>query len=79
MCIRDRPTLPPATQPVQETIVFGNVETQQPEPYRPTATDGSSIFGLLIVLIMLTILATGALLFRSAGKSRRKKRNKYRR
>lgn len=69
-------TLPPATQ---ATISFGDLETRQPEPYRPAATDGSSIFGVLIVLIMLCILVTGALLFRSAGGSKRKKRNKYRR
>lgn len=69
-------TLPPATQP---TISLGSLETQQPEPYRPAATDGSSIFGVLIVLIMLSILATGALLFRSVGRNKRKKRHKYRR
>ena len=69
-------TLPPTTQ---ATISLGSLETQQPEPYRPAATDGSSIFGVLIVLIMLSILATGALLFRSAGQNKRKKRRKYRR
>lgn len=75
-------TQPPTTIPqtTQPTIVFGNTQASQPEPYRPAATDGSSIFGLLIVLIMLTILVTGALLFRSAGKDRRrKKKRKYRR
>ena len=69
-------TLPDATQ---ATIVLGDLETQQPEPYRPAATDGSSIFGLLIVLITLCILVTGALLFRSAGGKKRKKKRKYRR
>lgn len=69
-------TLPPATQ---ATISFGDLETRQPEPYRPAATDGSGIFGVLIVLIMLCILATGALLFRSTGKKKRGKRSKYRR
>lgn len=73
--------LPPATtQPTQETILFGNQYQQQPQPYQPgPATDGSSIFGLLIVLIVLTILATAALLFRAAGQSKRKKKRKYRR
>ena len=69
-------TLPDATQ---ATIVLGDLEPQQPEPYRPAATDGSSIFGLLIVLITLSILATGALLFRSAGGKKRKNKHKYRR
>ena len=74
-------TLPPATtQPTQETILFGNQYQQQPQPYQPgPATDGSSIFGLLIVLIVLTILATAALLFRAAGQSKRNKKRKYRR
>lgn len=69
-------TLPPATQ---ATISLGDLEKPQPEPYRPAATDGSSVFGLLIVLIMLCILFTGALLFRSSGKRKRNKRSKYRR
>ena len=69
-------TLPAATQ---ATIVLGELESQQPEPYRPAATDGSSVFGVLIVLIVLAILATGALLFRSVGQNKRKKRRKYRR
>ena len=70
-------TLPPTTQPTQQTIVLGS---QAPEPYQSgPATDGSSVFGLLIVLIVLTILATAALLFRAAGQSKRKKKRKYRR
>ena len=69
-------TLPPATQ---ATISFGDLENPQPEPYRPAATDGSSMFGVLIILIVLCILITGALLFRSTGGKKRKKRNKYRR
>lgn len=69
-------TLPPATE---ATIVLGS-QPQTPPAYQPdSATDGSSIFGLLIVLIMLTILATGALIFRSASQSKRKKRRRYRR
>lgn len=72
-------TPPPTTQAIQATIVFGDQYTQQqPEAYQP-ATDGSSIFGLLIVLIVLTILATAALLFRAAGQTKRKKKRKYRR
>ncbi|MGM9604663.1 MAG: hypothetical protein ACI3XG_06320, partial [Faecousia sp.] len=80
------PTLPvqtlptPTTQPTQETIVFGNQLQQQPEPYQSgSAAGSSSIFGVLIVLIMLAILATGALLFRTAGQGRRKKKRRYRR
>ena len=69
-------TLPPTTE---ATIVLGS-QTQTPPAYQPeSATDGSSIFGLLIVLIMLTILATGALIFRTASQSKRKKKRKYRR
>ena len=73
-------TLPPATtQPTQPTIVLASQATQ-PEPYQTgPATDGGKIFGVLIVLIVLTILATMSLLFRAAGGSRRKKKRKYRR
>lgn len=78
------PTLPvqtlPTTQPTQETIVFGNQFTQTPEPYRyGSATGGGSIFGVLIILIVLAMLATGALLFRAAGRAKKKKKHKYRR
>lgn len=78
------PTLPvqtlPTTQPTQETIVFGNQFTQTAEPYQyGSATGGGSIFGVLIILIVLAMLATGALLFRAAGQTKKKKKNRYRR
>lgn len=73
-------TLPPNSQPTQETIRFGEQLTQPPQPYQSSsASGGQSIFGMLIVLIVLTILATGALLFRAAGQPKRKKKGKYRR
>lgn len=78
------PTLPvqtlPTTQPTQETIVFGNQFEQTAEPYQyGSATGGGSIFGVLIILIVLAMLATGALLFRAAGQTKKKKKNRYRR
>ena len=74
-----QPTTAPTTQATQPTILFGS-QTQQPEPYvSGSTTGGGSIFGVLIVLIMLAILATGALLFRSAGQGKRKKKPRYRR
>ena len=61
----------------QETILLATQATQ-PTPYQP-ATDGGSIFGVLIVLIVLTILATLSLLFRAVGQGRRKKKRRHRR
>lgn len=75
------PTLPPQTAPetTKETILLADQYTQPvTEPPR-SGTDGRSIFGLLIILLTLTILATGSLLVRSAGRSRRRRRKKRRR
>lgn len=68
-------TLPPTTQ--QETIVFGSQLQQPTESYQSgSATGGGSVFGLLIVLLTLAILATGALLFRAAGQGGGKKKRR---
>lgn len=66
-------TTPPATQP---TIVLAT-EVAAPQPYQGGGSTGSGIFGLLIVVIVLAILATGALLVHTAGKGRKKKKRRY--
>lgn len=66
------PTVAPATQP---TIVLGS-ETVAPPAYQGGATDGNSIFGVLIVIIVLAILATGAMLVHTAGRGRGRRRRR---
>lgn len=66
-------TLPENTQP---TIILGAQPTTPPTYTQNNATDGNSIFGVLIVVIVLAILATGALLVKTA---RGDKKGKYRR
>lgn len=75
------PTLPPQTVPetTRETILLADQYTQPAAEPPRSGTDGRSIFGLLIVLLTLTILATGSLLVRSTGRSKRRRRKKRRR
>jgi len=72
------PTLPPQTVPevTKETILLADQYTQPATEPPRSGTDGRSIFGLLIVLLTLTILATGSLLVRSASRGRRRRRKK---
>lgn len=76
------PTLPPQTQPqnTQPTIVLGSQATTPPTYSGGQATDGNSIFGVLIVVIILAMLATGALLVKTArGDGKKKKKGKFKR
>lgn len=66
-------TTPPATQP---TIVLAT-EVAAPQPYQGGGSTGSGIFGLLIVVIVLAILATGALLVHTAGRGKRRKSHRF--
>lgn len=66
------PTAPPATQP---TIVLAT-EVAAPQPYQGETAGGTGIFGLLIVVIVLAILATGALLVRSASQGRKSRKRR---
>ncbi len=75
------PTLPVQTQPpvTQPTIVLAT-EVPSYQPYGAGTSSGSSgIFILLIGVILLAILATGALLVYTARGGRRKGKGKYRR
>ena len=65
-------TAPPATQP---TIVLAT-EVANPQPYQGGGSTGSGIFGLLIVVIVLAILATGALLVHTASRGKRRRRRR---
>lgn len=74
-------TLPPVTQPpaTQPTIVLAT-EVPSYQPYGSNASSNSAgIFVLLMVVILLAILATGALLVHTARGGRRKNGGKYRR
>ena len=76
------PTLPVQTLPenTQPTIVLGAQATTPPTYSRNQATDGNSIFGVLIVVIILAMLATGALLVKTASSGKKKgKKGKYNR
>lgn len=75
------PTLSPQTtsEVTGETILLADQYTQPATEPSRSGTDGSSIFGLLIVLLTLTILATGSLLVRSTSHSKRRRRKKRRR
>lgn len=76
-----------ATQPVptetaaaaQPTIVLATEMASVPTYSSGSATGGSSIFAFLLIVIVLAILATGALLVHTAGRGRRKKKHRYRR
>lgn len=69
-------TQPPVTQP---TIVLAT-EVPNYQPYGSGASSGSTgIFVLLMGVILLAILATGALLVHTAKGGRRKGKGKYRR
>lgn len=65
-------TAPPATQP---TIVLAT-EVAAPPSYQGGSSSGGSVFGVLIVGIVLAIVATGALLVRTASGGRRRKRRR---
>ena len=65
-------TMPPATQP---TIVLAT-EVAAPQPYQGGGSTGSGIFGLLIVVIVLAILATGALLVHTSSRGRRRRKRR---
>lgn len=78
------PTLPPPTAatvpettaaPTQETMLFASQSTRPPEPPR-RGTDGNSIYGVIIIVLVLSIIATSALLFRAVNKPRRRKRRR---
>ncbi len=75
------PTLPAQTVPevTKETILLADQYTQPATEPPRSGTDGRSIFGLLIVLLTLTMLATGSLLVRSTSRGRRRRRKKRRR
>ena len=72
-------TVPTTTslQTTAETFFPIRQTTMATEPYR--ATDGNSIFGVLILVLTLTIIATSALLFRAGTRKprRRKKKRKF--
>ena len=78
------PTVPvqtvPQTQPkpTEETFLMVEQPLWQPTEAPRQATDGNSIYGLLIIALTLSILVTSALLVRSGGRGgkRRKKRKK---
>lgn len=76
------PTLPVQTLPqnTQPTIVLGAQATTPPTYSQNQATDGNSIFGVLIVVIILAMLATGALLVKTASSGKKKgRKGKYNR
>lgn len=69
-------TQPPATQP---TIVLAT-EVPNYQPYESSASSGmSGVFVLLMGVILLAIVVTGALLIHTARGDRRKPKGKYRR
>ena len=75
-------TVPETTSPetTKETFLMAQQTTTAPpvtESYR--ATDGNSIFGVLILVLTLAIIATSALLFRAGTRKprRRKKKRKF--
>lgn len=76
-------TVPPTqapvyTEPTQETFLLATQPTRATEPRR--GTDGSSIYGVLIIVLTLSIIGTAALLFRIANSpKRRRRRSKKRR
>ena len=74
--------VPETTSPetTKETFLMAQQPTTAPEvteSYR--ATDGNSIFGVLILVLTLAIIATSALLFRAGTRKprRRKKKRKF--
>lgn len=77
------PTTAPATVPATtspqttaETFFPIRQTTMATEPYR--ATDGKSIFGLLILVLTLTIIAISALIFRLSNQPRKHRKKKRR-
>lgn len=69
------PTDPPTTAPTETFPLATQPTTPAPQP---KATDGSSIFGLLIVILTLLILAAGTLMFQISNHRRKKHNRKYR-
>lgn len=60
----------PAAAPTEAPFQLGTQPTQAPEPIQTT---GSSMIGLLIVLLVLTLIAVGALIFRLSYRHNRRR------
>lgn len=71
------PTLPDIQPTAEETLWIDETTAAPTQPRR--GTDGSSVYGMLILAVTLSIIAISALIFRISNRPKKRKKKKSRR